>query len=135
MSTVKEKNKTLLRIERNILVLSGAWIAISFFCFGLHQGLGALLGCSLTLLNFRLIHVGVERLLDDGTSKSQKSYFVFTGLKFLGFTGFLIAAFYLIKPDLIFFIIGFSLFIPSILGEVLSFGFKNQRIGETISGC
>ena len=135
MTREDQQNRTLQRIERNILIFSVVCISVSFFCFGMREGFGSLTGCLLAYSNFRLIHIGVERLLQNEAARSSRKYLIGTSLKFLGIALFLIAVFYVVKPSILFVLIGFSLFMPSIFWETLSHSFKNQKIGDTTSGC
>jgi len=121
-------------IERNILIMTIILTIGAFFFKGVAGILGAMVGGTLALLNFKLIRRGVVRLMEDRTSQSRRSYVLFSIIKLACFAIVLAGIFFVTKPSLLFFLIGFSLFVPGVMWETLNFSRHNDYREETSRG-
>lgn len=111
--------EVLRKIERDILLLSLiAWL-VAFYAVDLHGAVSVVLGGTVALLNFTLIHRGVRTLLSTATENARKRFLVLSWLKFIAIAIGLGLVFFFVHPSVILFLIGFSLFIPSVIFETL----------------
>ncbi|MFC1850138.1 ATP synthase subunit I [candidate division CSSED10-310 bacterium] len=129
-------NQSFKRIERNLIVLASLVTGGGFLTVGFESGVGAFLGSLVAFANFRLIQVGVKKIVAEEEQWTARKYVLFSGGKLLGLALFLGFIFYTFKPSFVFFLIGFSLLFPAILWETMINISKSDdnEIGEPISG-
>lgn len=109
----------LRKIERDILLLSLiAWL-VAFYAVDLHGAVSVILGGVVGLLNFKLIHRSIRTLLNNATDIARKRFLVLSWIKFILLAIGLGLVFFYVHPSVVLFLIGFSLFIPSVVFETL----------------
>jgi len=118
---------SLERIERNLLGLALASLVTVNLLAGAREGVSLGIGFLLAYFNLRIITRGVKTLLKNGDRKSQKRYMLLSGIKFMFYAVLLGIIFYFAKPSVLYFLTGFSLFIPAIVWETVFNSLLDKR--------
>lgn len=131
---METSDQSLDRIEHNILTLTVILSSVAAWFLGLEGLSGAGIGGLLSYLNFKAIRSSVKHLLTMAPDKAPRRYYISSALKLVCIVFFLSITYFLIQPSILFLLIGFSLFIPSILWETVMHINREPYLEETISG-
>lgn len=122
----------LLRIERLNYLLGGVLVIVTALATRKDQALGAAVGVALTCINFavlrRLVVKWTTSVKEGDERGGQRIYLILP--KMVGLMGAVVLALWLLPIDAIFFVIGYSVFILSIVIEGAIGGFRDATGGD-----
>lgn len=122
----------LYRIERLNYLLGGVLVIVTALATRRDQALGAAVGVALTCINFavlrRLVVKWTTSVKEGDERGGQRIYLILP--KMVGLMGAVVLALWLLPIDAIFFVIGYSVFILSIVIEGAIGGFRDATGGD-----